>query len=810
MPTSTGGASAEDIALQQQMLEKLNDTSDALISIADSLSKQIKSQEKLNKEVEKTTKFYVKELTKSLSASAKDVFTIAENYDAISRGALRSKIVQDQINKATKEYNKAQIAYKLLDEQLAKEKKKLTAEEERKRGDALESMKTQLKVFEDQYEVAKKLEKTAGLTSKIFEGIKDIPFVNKLVDAEKITEAIYENANKTKNSWSAFGAGLSSTFTQIGKKLTDPLILFAAQLAILKKIWDINKELDQTLTDQGRQLGISKEQSYDLYNNAYKYSVAVHDSFVTAGRLVKAGNELNQELGISVDLGEKNKEAFARLTHYYGLSNDAAAKTVELGTEQGKNGMDILKSVAKTYGYQQAQYGNSIKFNKVLEKVSTISSDIYIRFKGNVEEMAKAVMQADRLGLSLEKTAEVGESLLNFEQSIDSELKAELLTGKAINLEKARQYALSGDLTKLNQEIVKQVGGIHEFEKMNVIQRKAYAEAFGMSVQDMSTMLRKQEFEAKLAGSTAKTAKEKLEYATKNGIAIDDQLRAQYEQKSLQDEQHEVFEKLKEVLVKITSGPMKTLFHQFEKILSFVGSIGEKFGALGGTGLGSKLGAALLLLPALVMATKTIRGALPFAPLFTKDVGGMVGGGGMFGGGGGALSTARSKGLSDAQIKAGFGGKAAKDALAAGGGRGLMGRMGGSLGMGLGLGLAGMGINAIADNMDEGGGKTAVSALGGAASGAAMGAIFGPIGMGIGAAAGALWSLYSETKEANAKKEAEERMKKETQEKQDARTQELIESLSLRPINLNVGGKTILDFETATNQYGNTQSILAK
>ncbi len=40
---------------------------------------------------------------------------------------------------------------------------------------------------------------------------------------------------------------------------------------------------------------------------------------------------------------------------------------------------------------------------------------------------------------------QTGESLLNFETSIENELKAELITGKQLNLERARAAALTGD-----------------------------------------------------------------------------------------------------------------------------------------------------------------------------------------------------------------------------------------------------------------------------------------------------------------------------------------------------------------------------
>ena len=55
--------------------------------------------------------------------------------------------------------------------------------------------------------------------------------------------------------------------------------------------------------------------------------------------------------------------------------------------------------------------------------------------------------------LILETVDGIASSLLNFEESIQNELEAELLIGKDINLEKARLLALNNDLAGLSSEL---------------------------------------------------------------------------------------------------------------------------------------------------------------------------------------------------------------------------------------------------------------------------------------------------------------------------------------------------------------------
>jgi len=798
-------ATPEEVQLQDQLNDELRVTNNTLTSIANNLNEQFKLQQKINKEVDKTANDYYKDIARSLKMSAKEVFTIAENQEALSRGAIRSKDIQAQITKSLREQNKATETFKLLEQQIGS----LTKEEAQWRQDALQASKDQVDTLKAQFDEAKKIEKTAGLTAKIFEGLKDIPFVNKLIDAEKITEAIYENAAKNKSAWKAFGAGLSATFSQITSKLKDPLVVLGLTFTLYKKIYDLTKEHDELLTKTGRQLAINKEQVQGMYENYFKYSTTAHDAFVTGERLLKSQLELNEALGTMVDYGAQSADTFARLTHFYGLSAEQAGKLEELGREQGKTSADILNSTIKTAAQQKLQFGGAISYQNVLKKVSGVSGEILTKFKGNTDALVAAVMQADRLGLTLEQVDKIGESLLNFESSIENELKAELLTGKAINLEKARSAALSGNTADLTKEIVKQVGSMHEFEKMNVIQRKAYAEAFGMSVSEMGDMLRKQEFEAQLGDKIKASAEEQLKYAQEHGIAMSDAIKQSLEQRSLAEEQKEIFDKLRDIIRKITSGPMLQFFHLIEKSLHGVTKIIEGFGKITGGALGSALGAAILGLPAalavfrlgssLFMPKPTGRGNDPIA---MYQVGGPMGAGGAknfvpglgFTGGtlpGGIRQNSAGRYIgADGRFVSGEAVTAAQTQQ-----RGMAMR---NMKIGGGLAIGGMALSGIASGMEEGGGKQAMGVLGHTASYAGMGMMFGPWGAAIGGLVGLGMGLFSLSKE------NEERRKQEAEQAKAAQqaTADALEALSVRPINLNMNNQTISNWNTYSQQNG--------
>lgn len=779
----------------------------------------------------------LQEINAELKGQINNIKEATKQYNTLENISKKLQDDAEEMNKLTdrqldKEKDKAKIALRDLKasaERLAKEKGivDITKVNLKFRKDLNEKQLSLLAAYKEGFEIeeatlaliekrvsyTKNLNKSVGLTGSL------------LKSASKITDKlglhgvdyIFEDANEAATGMAkqlgvsdqkalglsgkmkVMGAGVKELGKGLFKAFSDPIAILGLTLGLYKKIFDIAKEHDEVLTKTGRTLGINKELASDLYEASFKYANASKDAFLNAEKLQESQVKLNDALGLSVNLGDKNAEAAERLSHYYGLSEEEAGKLVELGVENKKNGLDVLNTAAKTYTLQRAQNGGAMSFRKTLGQVSGLSSDIYVRFKGNVEEMTKAVMQADRLGLSLEQTAQIGESLLNFESSIDNELKAELLTGKAINLEKARQYALSGDLSKLNQEIATQVGGIHEFEKMNVIQRKAYAEAFGMNIEQMSTMLRKQEFEAQLTEEAKKSASATLEYADKHGIKIDEALRAQYEQKSVMEETKEVMTNLSKILGHLVAGPMHTFFHYLLKGVEFLNHIVKGFGSLTGGKLGSALGAAIIGVPAALLAITTLKPLLslfggggmknlffqrgtPMNPMVVTQMGGgMMGGGGMtlgpgqtFAQGKGPLAPTPYGQLSGKTGPAGF----------MGGARNM--KMGG------GLALGGMALSGIASGMDEGGGKDAIGVLGQTATYAGMGMMFGPIGGAIGGLVGLGMGLFNLSKENEERRKAEaEKMKEDNKKYQD-----MVDALSVRPLQLNVGNESVAKFST--------------
>ena len=279
----------------------------------------------------------------------------------------------------------------------------------------------------------------------------------------------------------------------------------------------------------------------------------------TAEQINKAIAESNAQLGLSVDLGAATTNEFAAMTNQMGLSAEEATKIYKLGLLNNMSLKDTNKTIASSIIAVQKQTGVQLNAKQIFQEIGKLSAGITTKFQQNPAALAQAVAQAKALGTNLEQVEKVGESLLNFESSIENELKAELLTGKQINLEKARYAALTGDQATLTQELANQVGSLADFQGMNVIAQKSLAEAFGMSRDEVADMLTKQETFNKLGDVSGKSAQEQLEIAKKKGLTEEDSLMKNLQQQAAAEKLAATFDSLKIALAEMLTGPFSGL-----------------------------------------------------------------------------------------------------------------------------------------------------------------------------------------------------------------------------------------------------------
>ena len=127
----------------------------------------------------------------------------------------------------------------------------------------------------------------------------------------------------------------------------------------------------------------------------------------------------------------------------------------------------------------------NVSTSKVLSDMASSASKFAEFSMQGADGFAAAAVEAAKVGSSVESILGAADKLLDFQSSIEASFKAQVLTGKQINTERARQLALDGDIAGLTNEIQSIVGQVGDIQTLNVIQRQSVADAIGISVADL-------------------------------------------------------------------------------------------------------------------------------------------------------------------------------------------------------------------------------------------------------------------------------------------------------------------------------------
>jgi hypothetical protein len=303
-----------------------------------------------------------------------------------------------------------------------------------------------------------------------------------------------------------FKAGFKALGPVITKAL-GPLALIKAAVDIAKFFIDAMFAASKATADFSRNMLLSRDSARDLYKIQSDITNQLNQQAREEGKKTiltesyrKALNSINGELGMQLNLSQdfgdatsKNVYEVARMQENFGLSAKASTQLFLEATKTGVPLEEMNKSIFGTLGLMSAQSGLQLDFNKVIEEAASVSGVLRSNFGGSTEAIAKAVYQSKLLGLSLDQMGGVSSNLLNFQSSIASELEAELLLGKDLNLEKAREYALLGKTELLMEEISKVAGSKADFDNADLITKQALAGALGMEADALSDMYEKKE-----------------------------------------------------------------------------------------------------------------------------------------------------------------------------------------------------------------------------------------------------------------------------------------------------------------------------
>lgn len=202
----------------------------------------------------------------------------------------------------------------------------------------------------------------------------------------------------------------------------------------------------------------------------------------------------------------------AESTKFLGLSADQSNR---LASNIALSGMSVNEFEESALASAKAVSKNvkgGANLGQVMTEINNTSTAVALSLGNNPDALAAATTQAQRLGLNLDQIDNIAGSMLDFESSIQNELEAQLLTGKQINLGKAREAALNNDLKTLSEEILNNNVLRDDFGKSNRLQQESIAKALGMSREELAKSIVIEKLKAGIS---------KEEVARQQGISLE-------------------------------------------------------------------------------------------------------------------------------------------------------------------------------------------------------------------------------------------------------------------------------------------------
>ena len=363
--------------------------------------------------------------------------------------------------------------------------------------------------LEESNKLADRYQRKVSILEKLFSNIARIPIIGPLLNAQDIAEKFKKG---TKAGFGEIGMQVKNILKSGPALAAMGFALTAALISGLKSVIKQVLQYNEAITSISNNTGMSVQATMDLVSSFNSANEAANTmpgildrSFISLTNISKALQSLQTSFGTSAVFSNKMVQAQILLTEQMGFTNEEAADIQKYNYLAGVDAKDFLNTVTKQVSAENNKNSIALSYRKVIQDVAKTSAEITTSYKNNPKYLIEAVIQAQKLGLTLEDTRKISESLLNFESSIENELKAELLLGKSLNFEKARSLALDGKSAEAAAELLSQTGGLVGLTKLNVIQRKALAESIGMSAEELTKAAQQEEI-LKAVGKGSKEA----------------------------------------------------------------------------------------------------------------------------------------------------------------------------------------------------------------------------------------------------------------------------------------------------------------
>ena len=455
---------AEGKRLLKEQTTEVGHLDNAFKSLAASMSmafeEVIDNMQGVNEIGAKIAKSYERDITGSIKKMSSGL----EDHIGLQLKINKGVNVQKQIDEKLEQ---SEVRRRLTLEKITRAEGLSVEEKVKLRGELDTQFKLEQKSLKKLKERNKENVKAKSLTSIMGDSMKK--YADKIDESGTLSEVLSGNFKDTLTS---------ARLTEVGMALLVQA-MFAASDAINQVQKETGMSYQQALLFQG-ELALAAASSEKL--------------FINSKELGKAFGELSIQTGLIADFGGDTLETQATLTKQLKLGATEAGNLSLMARLQSEDTETVLENSIETANALIKQSGVALNVKGLLKDVAGASDDIVVSLGKSTDKLIEAAGQAKLFGSNLQQVNQIAGTLLEFESSISNELEFELLTGKQINLEKARLYALNNDIAGLSSELADNEAIILAFSTGNRVQQDAAAKALGMSREELAKIALQQDY----------------------------------------------------------------------------------------------------------------------------------------------------------------------------------------------------------------------------------------------------------------------------------------------------------------------------
>jgi phage-related protein len=276
---------------------------------------------------------------------------------------------------------------------------------------------------------------------------------------------------------------------------------------LLSRTYSLFKEIDKAATELRKTFGLFRSDAEIIESNIREIVIELGEFGVKADDVKKAMSAIGKNFNYIDVLDKSIVKDISIMSKQMGISEEKSSKFLKaIGGIKGQSGL-ANKSMLSMAGATAAAYG--VGLDELMSDVADASEEARMYAGKNADEMVRAAAQARQMGTTLDSMARTAKGLLDFESSIQAELKASALIGKNINFNEARRLSFQGKVVEANKLILDQAKKI-KFNQLNPIAQEAFAKAAGKSVKELQDML---ESESRMKSALTSNNKEVREAA---------------------------------------------------------------------------------------------------------------------------------------------------------------------------------------------------------------------------------------------------------------------------------------------------------